>query len=263
MIVNGVNYHVKQSGEGAPLVLLHGFTGSSVSWQPCIPVLANDYRVIAIDLLGHGQTDSPADPRRYNMENTAKDLVAIFEQLKVPSVRLLGYSMGGRLALYIAVHYPAVIESLILESASPGLETQAERLERQRSDDQLAHRIEENGVAAFVAEWEKLPLFATQQRLPRAVFDRQRAQRLRNNPVGVSNSLRGMGAGVQSSLWSHLSMIDMPVLLIAGELDSRFVAIAQRMNQQILGSQLVLIPGAGHTTHLEQPERFVQVILRK
>lgn len=263
MIVNGVNYYVEQAGEGTPLVLLHGFTGSSASWQPHISVFADHFRVIAIDLLGHGRSDSPADPVRYSMENSAKDLIAIFEQLKLPPVRLLGYSMGGRLALYLAVHYPMVIESLILESASPGLEMQKEQLERQRSDDQLANRIEHDGMAAFVAKWEKLPLFATQQRLPQAVLDRQHAQRLRNRPLGLANSLRGMGTGVQPSLWPDLSMIERPVLLIAGELDTKFVAISQRMNQQIPYSRLVLISNAGHTTHLEQPEQFSQSILRK
>lgn len=261
MIVNSVNYHVEQSGEGAPLVLLHGFTGSSTNWQPHIPVFADHFRVITVDLLGHGQSDSPVDPQRYSMENASNDLIAIFEQLELPPVRLLGYSMGGRLALYIAAHYPSAIKSLILESASPGLETQAERLERQYSDEQLTSRIKQNGITSFVDEWEKLPLFATQAQLPQSILDDQRTQRLRNNVLGLANSLCGMGTGIQPSLWPHLSQINRPVLLIAGELDSKFVAIAQRMNQQTPNSRLVIIPGAGHTTHLEQPYHFQRCVL--
>lgn len=164
--------------------------------------------------------------------------------------------MGGRLALYLAVHYPSAIESLILESASPGLETHTERLDRQHSDEQLASQIEENGIPAFVAEWERLPLFATQARLLQPILDRQHTNRLQNNPQGLANSLRGMGTGVQPSLWMHLPTISKPVLLITGELDTKFIAIAQRMNQQIPDVTLVTVPDAGHTTHLEQPELF-------
>jgi len=261
MLINGVNYHLEQSGEGMPLVLLHGFTGSTRNWQPHIPIFSKQFRVIAIDLLGHGRTDSPSDPLRYSMENAAQDLVKIFKQLSLPPVRLLGYSMGGRLALYLAVHYLSVIDSLILESASPGLETEAERLQRQRSDEQLAQRVEQNGIVSFVDEWEKLPLFASQLRLPRPVRDRQRTQRLQNNPQGLANSLRGMGTGVQPSHWSQLPTIVKPVLLIAGELDIKFVAIAQRMNQRLPASQLTIVPDAGHTTHLEQAVAFDHAVL--
>lgn len=258
MLVNGVNYHVEQSGEGMPLVLLHGFTGSLVNWLPHIPIFSKHSRVITVDLLGHGRTDSPSDSLRYTMGNAAQDLVAIFDRLSLPPVRLLGYSMGGRLALYLAVHYPSVIESLILESASPGLETLEQRLERQRIDECLASRIEQDGIVSFVDEWEKLPLFASQARLPQSVLDLQRTHRLQNNPVGLANSLRGMGTGVQPSLWERLPEVGRPVLLIAGELDSKFVSIAKRMSQQIPDSRLALIPGTGHTTHLEQPELFDQ-----
>jgi 2-succinyl-6-hydroxy-2,4-cyclohexadiene-1-carboxylate synthase len=261
MIVNGVNYHVELSGDGIPLVLLHGFMGSAVNWLPHIPIFEQHFRVITIDLPGHGKSDSPSDPQRYSMDNVAQDLITIFEQLPLPPVRLLGYSMGGRLALYLAAHHPSAIESLILESASPGLEPQNERAERQRSDEQLANRIEENGVPAFVAEWERLPLFATQDRLPAIILDQQRSHRLRNNPHGLANSLRGMGTGVQPSLWPRLSTISKPVLLIAGELDTKFVAIAHRMNHQIPASRLAIIPDAGHTTHLEQPDWFVSHVL--
>jgi 2-succinyl-6-hydroxy-2,4-cyclohexadiene-1-carboxylate synthase len=195
------------------------------------------------------------------MENAAHDLVAIFKQLSLPPVCLLGYSMGGRLALYLALHYSSIIDSLILESASPGLETEVERVERQRSDEQLANRIERDGISAFVDEWEKLPLFATQAYLPQVVRDIQRANRLRNDPHGLANSLRGMGTGVQPSLWPKLPALDKQVLLLVGEFDRKFLVIARRMKLLIPNSRLAIIRESGHITHLEQPQLFHRCVL--
>lgn len=261
MLINGANYYIEQFGKGKPLVLLHGFTGSAATWLAHLTAFSKYFHVVHMDLLGHGRTDSPPDPKRYRIENAAHDLVTIFDRLSLPPVHLLGYSMGGRLALYLALHYPAVVESLILESASPGLETEMERLERQRSDEQLASRIEQNGIVSFVDEWECLPLFSTQKRLPKYIRDWQRIQRLQNNSLGLANSLRGMGTGMQPSLWPYLSGVDKRILLIAGGLDAKFAAIAQRIHEQIPTSQLVLIPDAGHAAHLEQPESFNRSVL--
>lgn len=253
MVINGVNYHVETHGAGDPLVLLHGFSGSGANWEVHVDTLAQHFRVVTVDLLGHGQTDSPADPARYRAERAAADLIAIFDALDLPRVNLLGYSMGGRLALYTALQYPARIDRLILESASPGLRTDAERQARIRSDEALADRIERDGVAAFVDYWTDIPLFATQMpELRQRLYE----QRLNNDPVGLANSLRGMGTGAQPSLWEHLPALDLPVLLLCGALDAKFAAINREIRHLIPHSTLVVIPDAGHTVHAEQPERF-------
>lgn len=259
--INGLNYHYEFAGDGPLLVLLHGFTGSLENWRSHVKVLSEQYHVLTVDLPGHGQTDAPDDPTRYQMQQTAADLVALREQLDFHPAHLLGYSMGARLALYVAVTYPGQVRSLILESGSPGLATEAERQARVRSDEGLADRIEQDGIAAFVDYWEQIPLFASQQNLSADVRLRLREMRLQNCQTGLANSLRGMGTGVQPSLWQRLNELNMPVLLLAGALDTKFVGIAQQMYDWIPNARLVIVPDVGHTIHLEAPAVFQAHVL--
>ena len=261
LTVNGRNYNVAIEGTGIPLVLLHGFTGSAANWEEVAAFLSLTYTVIAIDLPGHGCSDAPADPDLYRIELVAADLALLFERLAACPVNLLGYSMGGRLALYMARHYPELIRSLVLESASPGLADPRARDERRASDDALARRIEQDGLPAFVDYWESIPLFASQQRLPEATRQQLRAQRLTSNPVGLANSLRGMGTGQQPSLWEDLPLIQQPTLLLAGELDDKFVGIARAMGERLPHAQVQIMPGVGHTIHLEMPEAYLMQVL--
>jgi 2-succinyl-6-hydroxy-2,4-cyclohexadiene-1-carboxylate synthase len=241
--------------------LLHGFTGSVKNWRDQMTRLGHHYRVLAVDLPGHGRTDAPDELERYRMEHVAGDLVTLLDVLGATPVHWLGYSMGGRLALYAAIHHPQATRSIILESASPGLADESERQARRDRDEALAARIEREGVPAFVAEWERLPLFATQGRLPASGRAALREQRLANSASGLAGSLRGMGTGAQPSLWDQLGTISRPTLLIAGELDGKFVVINRRMAAAIRGAKLQIIPDAGHTTHLERPELFATAVL--
>jgi 2-succinyl-6-hydroxy-2,4-cyclohexadiene-1-carboxylate synthase len=267
-IVNAIEYYYEVDEmphaafeQPATLVLLHGFTGSSESWAVHRPVFAKDYRTIVVDLLGHGQTEAPTDPARYTIEQSASDLASLLTTIALGPFNLLGYSMGGRLALYFAIHYPYLVQRLILESASPGLPDATTQQERVRSDEQLATAIETQGMAAFVARWEALPLFASQQALPAEVQSRLHEQRLRNRPHGLANSLRGMGTGAQPSLWEQLSALSAPTLLLAGALDQKFRVIAEQMATYLPQATVAIIPDAGHTIHLEQPQVFqTQVI---
>lgn len=259
--INGLQLNIEVAGTGQPLVILHGFTGSAVNWRARAAVYASHFQTIAVDLLGHGQSDSPADPARYRMEHCVEDLLAIFDQLKLARINLLGYSMGGRVALHWAAAQPERLSALILESASPGLADAAERTARIQSDEALADFIEREGLRAFVERWENLPLFASQARLPEPVRAELRAQRLQNNPLGLAHSLRGLGTGVQSPLWERLPNLHVPTLLIAGELDLKFTAIAHSMAHNLPRSQVSLVPEAGHTVHLEQPAMFDQRVL--
>lgn len=260
-IVNNLKYHYNLTGEGTPLVVLHGFTGSSENWWVHAQVFSKQFQVIAVDLPGHGKTESPEDADRYRMEQVAADVIDLIQQGSTPPVHLLGYSMGARLALYLAVHYPDAVQSLILESGSPGLADAAARAERVRQDEALAKRIEREGIEAFVDYWERIPLFASQQRLSAEQRQRLREQRLRNQPHGLANSLRGMGTGVQPSLWDKLSALHTPVLLLAGALDTKFVGIAKQMYDLLPDARLVVVPDAGHTIHLEAPAVFQSHIL--
>jgi 2-succinyl-6-hydroxy-2,4-cyclohexadiene-1-carboxylate synthase len=261
VLINGVDYHVSINGAGRrPLLLLHGFTGNSSSWNGLVEQLAASCRLIRVDLLGHGRSAAPADPARYQVEAVAADLEAILQRVAAVPAHVLGYSMGGRLALYLAITRPHLVRSLILESASPGLATAAEREARRRQDEALAQRIEQQGIEVFVREWEQIPLFASQKKLPPAIRHALRRQRLRNRPQGLANSLRGMGSASQPSLWQRLPELSLPVLLLAGELDPKFGAINRQMAAGIPGAVLGLVANAGHTIHLEQPQLFTKAI---
>lgn len=259
--VNGLRYAVEEAGKGEALLLLHGFTGSLATWHGLWPRLAARFRVIAVDLPGHGDSDAPADPARYTMARVAADLVTLLERRAARPAHWLGYSMGGRLALYAALHHPQAVRTLLLESASPGLATAAEREQRRAADDALAARIERDGVVRFVDQWEQLPLFAGLARLPAAARSELRRQRLANSAVGLANSLRGMGTGAQASLWEQLAAISAPALLVVGAEDHKFVDINGRMAAQLRAAELRTIADAGHTVHLEQPGAFLATIL--
>ena len=258
---NGVQLNVEIDGEGPPLVLLHGFTGSAASWRAHSAVFGRKFKTLAIDLLGHGQSDSPADPARYRMERCVADLTTLFDRLGLGRLNLLGYSLGGRVALHLAASSSDRIGALVLESASPGLAGQAERQARVASDEALANSIEQQGLEAFVEHWSSLPIFASQAALPEGARAGLRAQRLSNQPGGLANSLRGLGAGVPSPLWDRLKDVPTPTLLVAGELDPKYVGLARAMAAALPAARLGLIPGAGHAAHLEQPEVFDRLVL--
>jgi len=261
--VNGVSINVEERGtiEQTTLVLLHGFTGSATSWGQHLDVFAYyGFRVLALDMLGHGQSDAPQDTQRYTIEQCQADILAVLVERGVREGKaiLLGYSMGGRIALYTA--FSGFFRALILESASPGLVDPIARAQRVKSDEQLATRIERNGIEAFVNYWEHLPLFASQQRLPLERRQALHRQRMQNRAIGLANSQRGVGTGTQPTLQERLKTLTIPVLLITGILDSKFCTIAQHMAQSLPSARLHIVPDAGHTVHLEQPELFDRLV---
>ena len=248
--------HVAESGDGPALVLLHGFTGSSETWNFLRPSLDSLYRVIAVDLPGHGRSSSPQSASRYSHERFADDLATVLESLEIERAAVLGYSMGGRAALRFAIAHPHRLSALILESTSAGITDRAERDERVTSDAALAEFIEREGIEAFVSRWENLPLWETQRALPDANRKTLRDQRLTNTTRGLANSLRGAGAGSGEHMLELAKAITSPVLIIAGELDTKYVDLGRLLARAIRPAQLEIIPGAGHATHLERPEAF-------
>ncbi len=257
--VNGARLNVEVQGEGPALILLHGFTGSSATWTPHLAALAG-FTTVAVDLLGHGNSDAPSTPDRYRMERCVDDLTSLLDHLEIERAAVLGYSMGGRVALQLALGAPDRLWALVLESASPGIDAVTEREDRVRSDAALAGEIERNGIGAFVDRWQALPLWASQDRLPAAVRDQLRRQRLRNSPVGLANSLRGAGAGQEAPVLGRLGELRMPTLLIAGALDQKYVALARKMSDALPCVRTQIVQDAGHATHLEQPEAFHRAV---
>ncbi len=241
----------QQVGSGQPLVILHGFTGSAEAMLPLAKCLSEERTIYLIDLPGHGQTGLLDDLSLHGFEETVRLLKDLLTHLDLEEVDLLGYSMGGRLALGFAVTYPETVNKLILVSSSPGLSDPNERRSRQRSDDDLADQIIEDGVENFVDSWMQQPLFASQQRLDPAILEEQRQQRLTNDAEGLAASLRGAGTGVQPSLWQSLDLVVADALLVVGEEDSKFRRIAMKMSAKFKESSISVIPDAGHAVHLE------------
>lgn len=255
--INDSMYWYEESGDGIPLVMLHGFTGSSKTWDGFSKTRGQGFRIITVDLPGHGKTRTP---NGLTMEQCCRELGDLFEALKLDRFHLLGYSMGGRTALSFVMMYPGAVESLILESASPGLNDEQERQERQEKDEKLARKIEREGMTAFVDYWESIPLFATQQTLPQVVKERVREERMAQTEQGLAGSLRGMGTGTQPSWWESLPVFDTPVLLLAGELDNKFARINQQMASHLSNAELHTIQGAGHAIHVEKPQMFGKLV---
>ncbi len=257
--VNGERLNVESQGEGPALLLLHGFTGSGTTWTPHVPAFEG-FTTVTVDLLGHGRSDAPRTADRYEMERCVDDLTSLLDKLEIERTAVLGYSMGGRVALQLALAAPDRLWALVLESTSPGIDDDGEREDRVRSDAALADEIEQDGILAFVDRWEALPLWASQERLPAAVSIELRRQRLRNRPAGLANSLRGAGAGQDASVLSRLGELQIPALLIAGALDQKYVALARDMTHTLPRARIYVVPDAGHATHLEQPEAFDQAV---
>lgn len=254
--------HVSRRGQGPPLVLLHGFTGSAAQWGGALDGLANGHDVCAIDLIGHGLSDAPPEAARYGFEACIADVARTLDALGLRRAHLLGYSMGGRLALGFTVRHRDRVDRLVLESASPGIADEQERGARRLQDEMLADQIECDGVDRFVEAWMAQPLFASQRDLAPEQLEAARRLRKRNRAHGLANSLRGMGTAMQPSFWDALADLDVPTLLVVGERDGKFQRIAGLMADRLPRARTIQIGGAGHATHFERPAAFVAAVTR-
>lgn len=260
--VNGLSFYVEKDGNsGPPVIMLHGFTGSRSTWLSLIPYLWADHRPIAIDLIGHGRSASPASVDAYQMDRTVDDLVAVMRALGHERAVWLGYSLGGRTALQVWARHPEAVSALILEGASPGLAREQERAERRAADELLA-QLAERDMEAFVDRWQSIPLWDSQkQNLSDASKEALRQGRLAQRGVGMANSLRGMGTGSQTWVGDRLGEVNVPVLLMAGSLDTKYCAIAREMADAMPDARVRLIEDAGHAAHLERPAEFNAAVL--
>ena len=241
----------------APTVLaLHGFTGSHRTWEMLARCAGPGLRIVAPDLPGHGRTGG-TDPERMTMARTAAALL----ELPLPQAfHVMGYSMGARVALYLALTAPERVLSLVLESGSPGLAEAHEREARRTADERWVRLLTEKGLSSFAALWAAQPLFSSQQDLPLAVRRSIQRERLRQDPAGLAASLRGAGTGVQESLWEELGQLSIPLLIVAGARDPKFVGIGRAMALRVPTARLVILPGCGHAPHLEVPTSFVKLV---
>lgn len=201
--------------------------------------MQSDFTPLCLDAPGHGKNHNGAR----SLPQCAKDIAAAMQ----PGI-LIGYSMGARMALHVALQHPQMVSQLVLISGTPGLATQAERSARLKSDNEMADHIEKIGTSAFIDEWLALSLFSGLTN-----STNQRIDRLRNTAKGLADSLRFAGTGTQEPQWPHLHQLSMPVHLIVGELDNKFTTIAKDMQPLLQSSEMKVVPNVGHTVHLEDP----------
>ncbi|MEL6341964.1 MAG: 2-succinyl-6-hydroxy-2,4-cyclohexadiene-1-carboxylate synthase [Myxococcota bacterium] len=231
------------------MMALHGFTGNGADFALLTPHL--DASLVTPDLVGHGPAEPPARLAEYTMHAETSRLASMMPT----AMWVMGYSMGGRTALHLAVHHPERVLGLILIGATPGIVDPTARAARQIADARLADRIRAMPLETFLDEWSQKPIIASQRRIDTTHRAEMLARRRRSHPEGLANSLIGMGAGAMPPVWSALPSLSIPVLLLTGEADDKFTRIAVQMQERLPDATHRIVQGAGHCAHLEQPAR--------
>ncbi len=245
-------------GEPPSLLSLHGFSGGGRDFAALAHALQR--QMTAPDLPGHGRTEGPADPAAWTMSSVVADLERLLNHLKLGRVPVVGYSMGGRVALHLALTHPERVAALVLIGASPGIRDPAERAARQRSDEALASTIERDGVGSFADAWERHPVIASQERIDPRWRDPLRRRRREQRPEGLAASLRGMGTGAMEPVWDRLADLQVPTLLVTGVDDHKFGGIAADLLGLLPRASHVAVRRAGHCAHLERPDEVAAQI---
>jgi 2-succinyl-6-hydroxy-2,4-cyclohexadiene-1-carboxylate synthase len=241
-----LNYRVHGSPSATPLMMLHGFLGSSDEWRQVIVKLQPDVHCITVDLPGHGENRRQSD---FGFKETAAALIEILDELSLPRAGLLGYSMGGRIARYTAMTYSQRFSFLIMESAS----VQAGTPERRRQDVEVAAQLRTIPFHEFLQYWYDQPLFCSLKN--HSQFSALLTKRFDNYPEALANALLHLGAGVQPHL-PEFDRLPLPFLMLVGELDEKYQSLAQ----QIQPPSAVVIPGCGHNIHFENPALFSRLV---
>lgn len=239
--------HAERTGDGEPIVLVHGFTQTRNCWGPIAVDLERDHTVVRVDAPGHGMSSEVMAGLRGGGRLIAdQGGEAVY----------LGYSMGGRYLIHLALGNPELVKGLVLVGATAGIEDPAERAERAIADEATGRRIRELGLLEFLRNWVAAPMF--QGLPPEHQF---LMERMENTVDGLSNSVVQAGTGNQDPSWDKLGRLQMPVLVVAGEDDDKYAMIGRRMAETI-GDNAVFetIPGAGHAAHLERSEEFLGVL---
>lgn len=235
--------------DGPRLVLVHGFTQTCRSWGRAAALLAEGHELVLVDAPGHGRS---ADVGAGLWEGAG----LIGE--RGGRATYVGYSMGGRFCLHVALSRPDLVERLVLVGATAGIEDEAARAERRQADQSWEQLLYEQPLERFIDRWLEGPLFKDLD--PAAAA---RTARLENTAAGLAGSLRLAGTGAQEPLWDRLHELAMPVLLVVGEEDAKFRDVAERMQQGIgAHAALAVVGGAGHAAHLEQPDAFAEIVER-
>ena len=260
MIFNNWEIHYSFRGNTSkPLILfLHGFMGDSNEFNEVISLLVEQFCCLIVDLPGHGKTRVMGGEECYTMSNTAHALIKLLDYLTIKKCCLVGYSMGGRLALYLNLDFSERFSKIVLESASPGMKTHGDRVERIQRDFELAKKLEKGDFSSFLESWYNQPLFASLKHYPK--FEDLKKIRLQNNPWELAKSLRNLSTGCQPCLWDKLKHNKNPLLLLVGEYDAKFIAINAEMVKLCKSAKLEIVGNCGHNIHFEDPKIFVEIV---
>lgn len=245
------------SSSHPPLVFLHGFLGRGSDWLPIAEAFKDHFYCILPDLPGHGENTGFPFEKKLSYDVFVDDLVATLGESR--KINLVGYSMGGRTALYFALKYPERVQTLVLESTSPGIEPEPARLDRCKLDDRWAEKIRQNGISSFVEEWYNIPLFRSLHRQPE-LLERIKAARRDNSSEWMAKVISELSPGRVPYLGHRLVEFNLPVLLLAGGLDEKYASALDPFQQQIKGAKAQIVPDAGHTVHAENPEIFINTL---
>jgi 2-succinyl-6-hydroxy-2,4-cyclohexadiene-1-carboxylate synthase len=241
------------------LVALHGFTGEGADFAPLRAALPDSWDVVSPDFPGHGSRRGDRALADYSLASHLDTITAAVGATE--DVVLLGYSMGGRLALHWTLAHPGRCRRLVLIGASPGLATATAREERRLADGALATFLRTEGLERFYKYWHNQPLLHALFRLPEPVLGPLRDRRAANHPEGLALSLENVGTGALPSLWERLGELRLPVDLVTGELDPKFCQLAREMGPVIPRARLSVVEGAGHAVHLERPNDLTSLLL--
>ncbi|EUJ33579.1 alpha/beta fold family hydrolase [Listeria floridensis FSL S10-1187] len=254
-------YETVQKSQHPAVMLLHGFTGTHLTFAELLGYFESG-RYLLPDLPGHGRSLS-LNPDDYSLLATEESLLEIAARETAGEKPLLiGYSMGGRIALRMVIDHPDAFSGLVLISSSPGLETEREREARREKDAAWVQMLREQGISFFTEKWAALSLFESQRKLPLLKQTAVETERLSQNPEGLALSLLGVGTGELPSGWADLTKVKCPVLLLTGEQDLKFKRLAARMKERLPLAEHVEIQGAGHAIQLEKPEELAKAIRR-
>ncbi len=241
-----------------PLLLLHGFMGSSDDWEEIAGQMAEHFYCIAPDLPGHGR--SLFDPAHHGAFFAyTQSVIDLLDTLRLRSIPAVGYSMGGRVLLALAAMDSGHLSRLVLESTTPGIEDAASRTQRWRSDMDLADRLERENLRDVLASWYDQPIFGAIKACPH--YDAMRLRRLRNDPRQLALALGAVSQGRQSPLWSALPALHQSTLLVCGERDEKYRKVAQQMLDCNRRLAVATAAECSHAVHVEAPGQFARMCI--
>lgn len=260
-IFYNVEWDAENSNDRIPIVFFHGFTGSAKDWHFIENKMPDKFTPIVIDLLGHGKTSSPDGFEKYSIDNQIDQINKLFNILEISKPILVGYSMGGRLALSYSMEYQREIRALILESTSFGIQDLDDKENRIKNDNLLAKKILNSSLEEFINYWMSIPLFNSLKKIPTENLEQVIKRKITsNNKIGLQNSLLGFSSGKMKNYYPLLNKLNFQTLLIAGELDLKYHEIAEKVNGMLSFSELEIIKDCGHNVHLENPEEFLKLL---